>query len=82
MLQNFMPMLRACNRCGSICSAVVQARVQQKAGRGRLERISRRRSERRYARAPMAAAELSALLDAALRRTGPLLSAAVRVHVL
>jgi SagB-type dehydrogenase family enzyme len=47
-----------------------------------LERISRRRSERRYARAPMAAAELSALLDAALRRTGPLLSAAVRVHVL
>jgi SagB-type dehydrogenase family enzyme len=47
-----------------------------------LERIARRRSERRYARAPLAASALSALLDAALRRTGPVLSAAVRAHVL
>ncbi|MCZ8177064.1 MAG: SagB family peptide dehydrogenase [Burkholderiaceae bacterium] len=47
-----------------------------------LERIARRRSERRYARTPLSAAALSALLDAALRRTGPVLSEAVRVHVL
>ncbi|MFN5154850.1 MAG: SagB family peptide dehydrogenase [Betaproteobacteria bacterium] len=47
-----------------------------------LERIARRRSERRYARTPLSAAALSALLDAALRRTGPVLSAAVRAHVL
>jgi SagB-type dehydrogenase family enzyme len=47
-----------------------------------LERIARRRSERRYSAAALAPAALSALLDAALRRTAPLLSDAVRVHVL
>lgn len=46
------------------------------------ERIKQRRSERRYRRDPLDATALSALLDAALRRDAPLLSPAVRVHVL
>jgi SagB-type dehydrogenase family enzyme len=44
--------------------------------------IAQRRSIRRYSAALLPAAALSALLDAAARRQGPLLSGAVRVHVL
>jgi SagB-type dehydrogenase family enzyme len=47
-----------------------------------LERIGQRRSERRYTRQPISQPALSALLDAMLRRVPPLMSPAVRVHLL
>jgi SagB-type dehydrogenase family enzyme len=47
-----------------------------------LERITRRRSERRYTAETLTQPQLSALLDALLRRPGPVYSSAVRVHLL
>jgi SagB-type dehydrogenase family enzyme len=47
-----------------------------------LQRIERRRSQRRYASSALTLAQLSALLDAMARRVPPQLSRSVQVHVL